>query len=324
MGYKCEIIDYRNKAVDEREFVKPLLQCRSLREIKYYIEIGRFRRKKAKAFNDFIKNKMAISSEVYDAEKVDEMNGKYDCYLVGSDLVWDFTINGHDLNYMFTEVSDSSKKVAFASSVGQVWEKSDYLTVSDALSKFDNIGVRERAIQNLLSNEFNIHSDFVCDPTMLLSAEEWKLMATQKLIQGEYVLIYMADAEKKIYKDAIEYGLKNNIPIYAISFYKVPEGIKAIHPYTVKDFLSLIMYANTVFTASYHGMLFSLYFNKEFFFYNRGWKERMLSISEYLNLDSRERWNAEKQYKPLDYDRINERIQTFREKSEALLTKYLQ
>ena len=50
IGYPCEIIDYRNEAVEQREFIKKLYQCRSLREIKHHLQYSKYRRKKAKEF----------------------------------------------------------------------------------------------------------------------------------------------------------------------------------------------------------------------------------------------------------------------------------
>ena len=45
IGYPCEIIDYRNEAVEQREFIKKLYQCRSLREIKHHLQYSKEERK---------------------------------------------------------------------------------------------------------------------------------------------------------------------------------------------------------------------------------------------------------------------------------------
>ena len=42
IGYPCEIIDYRNEAVEQREFIKKLYQCRSLREIKHHLQYSKY------------------------------------------------------------------------------------------------------------------------------------------------------------------------------------------------------------------------------------------------------------------------------------------
>ena len=323
-GHDCEIIDYRNEAVEAREFIKPLYLCRTIRDVKARIKVGPFRKKKAKAFRDFIHANMHVSREKYDLSNSRNMNGKYDCYLVGSDLVWDFTINNHDLTYMFNNLDDQSVRIAYASSVGQIWKEEDLPLVKTAMNKFKNIGVRERGIQEILNAELDKNVDFVCDPTMLISAEEWTSFVRKRFIEEKYVLVYMADSEKKIYSDALEYGRNHNLPVYAISFYPLPEGIKNVRPYEVSDFLSLILNAECVFSASYHGMLFSIYFKKEFFYYNRGWKERMVSLSNYLGLESRERYDSDKSYEKINYEMITAKVDEFRMNSLMLLNNYFE
>ena len=52
--------------------------------------------------------------------------------------------------------------------------------------------------------------------------------------------------------------------------------------YSPQEFLSYIYYADAVFTDSYHGILFSMYFNKQFWTNNKG--NRILSLLDYLDL----------------------------------------
>lgn len=324
MGYLCEVIDYRNEAVEKREFIKKVYQCHGLKEIKNHLKYSKFRKRKAIAFSVFVDKYLRISDKAYYRTDIAEVNGKYDCYLIGSDLVWDFTINDHDTTYMLDFASDDSKKIAFASSVGQIWEGIDRTEVTNLLNRFDNIGVREHSIQSELESMLTNQVDFVCDPTMLISSDVWKDMASNRLIEKDYVLCYMVNEGMTIYKDAMEYGKKYNLPVYLISYGWVPEGMQPIRPNSPEEFLSLIMHAHTVFSASYHGMLFSLYFNKEFYYYNRGWKERMKSIAEYLELTERETWKKDKKYKKISYEKINGKIELFREESLNKLRTYLE
>ena len=323
IGYTCEIIDYRNEAVEQREFIKKLYQCRSLREIKHHLQYSKYRRKKAKEFALFLCDKFDVSSKIYYRNNISEANSRYDCFVIGSDLVWDFSINGHDTTYMLDFVESGKGKIAFASSVGEIWHGTEMREVENLLIGFDAIGVREYAIQNKLNELLNRTVDFVCDPTMLIDPAEWEKMASNRIIQEDYVLCYMSNDGLTMYKDAVDYGEKHGLPVYLISYDWVPDNMRAIRPYRIEEFLSLIRYADTVFTASYHGMLFSLYFNKNFYYYNRGWKERMKSISEYLGLSDREHWTPDKGEEIIDYSLINSRMEKFREESKSRLAKYL-
>lgn len=322
-GFDCEVIDYRNEAVEKREFLKPFYQCKDIRELKNHILYSRFRKKKANTFAKFIEERMQVSSQRYDRTNIEFANNYYNCFLVGSDLVWDFSINGNDTTYMLDFTRGQCRKIAFASSVGAMWGEDDQIVVKRLLSEFDCIGVREHTIQERLKATVNEKIDFVCDPTMLLTGNQWKSMAAPRCIQEEYVLCYMSDEKLEIYRDAVAYGKKHNLPVYLISYNWVPEDMKPVRPNSIEEFLSLVANANTIFSASYHGMLFSLYFNKNFYYYNRGWKERMKSIAEYLNLTEREHWSPEKDEIMIDYNFVNQKIDDFREKSLHILQRYL-
>ncbi len=322
LGFECEVIDYRNKAVEARESPRRLKQCKGVRQIRDFFKYEKFKMKKAEAFKEFTRKYIHISADTYDVNTIKNIENKYDIFIVGSDLVWDFTINGKDTTYMLDFADKRIKKVAYASSVGQTWDENQINEVNRLLGAFDSIGVREYEIQKELSKQLGRDVDFVGDPTMLIEPKDWKKLADSRMIPGKYILVYFADKDLKIYKDAVEYGNKNGIPVYLISYSWVPESMKAIRPARVEEFLSLILYADTVFTASYHGMLFSLYFEKNFYYYNRGWKARMRSIASYLGIEDREQ--VTEQCRPLAYEAITPRINELRHFSIGKLKSYLE
>lgn len=69
----------------------------------------------------FLCDKFDVSSKIYYKNNISEANSRYDCFVIGSDLVWDFSINGHDTTYMLDFVESGKGKIAFASSVGEIW-----------------------------------------------------------------------------------------------------------------------------------------------------------------------------------------------------------
>lgn len=322
LGYEYEIIDYRNDAVETREAPMKLRRCRSLREIRDYFKYDWSKKRKAEAFADFTRKYLKISDKVYCKDNIKESADVYQTFLVGSDLVWDFSINGNDRTYMLDFAPDAAKKAAYASSAGTVWNREEIPKVQGLLTRFHYIGVREHAIQQMMNTELGISADFVGDPTMLMEPEYWKRMASPRLIHERYVLVYFCDKDLKIYENAARYGKEHNLPVYQISYSWVPETMKPIRPARIEDFLSLILNADTVFTASYHGMLFSLYFEKNFYYYNRGWKARMESIASFLGIKEREHWTGENI--SLDYREITQKIDSLRTYSADRLREYLQ
>ncbi|WP_028241931.1 polysaccharide pyruvyl transferase family protein [Pseudobutyrivibrio ruminis] len=320
-GYNCEIVNYINAVVEKRERPKKLFDCKNIRAIRDYFKYEHVKKNKDKEFDKFLDENMRVSKKIYDKDNIEEANPVYDIFLVGSDLVWDDTINNCDRNYMLKFVADNKQKIAYASSTGQFWDN-DLNEVYSLLNRFKNIGVREKEIYDELNKHLNFEVDFVGDPTILLEPQTWGNLACNRIINEEYVLIYFNDDELKIYEDAINYGKKYGLKVYAISYSWLPKDITPIRPTKIEEFLSLVKNANTVFTASYHGMLYSIYFNKNFFYYNRGWKSRMRSIADYLDLGNREHYD-EKVNKDIDYDEVNRRMELLRQKSIACLESYL-
>lgn len=78
------------------------------------------------------------------------------------------------------------------------------------------------------------------------------------------------------------------MPVYYLNFNRPVKGLYNISPMTVGEWIALFKNADTVFSASYHGLVFSLYFQKKLFYYNRGNKARMKSFGEELRIQHRE------------------------------------
>ena len=120
-------------------------------------------------------------------------------------------------------------------------------------------------------------------------------------------------------EDAIEYAKKINAEVYLVNYSFPVKGTKSISEINLEDFLSLIKYAKCVFTGSYHGMLFSIYFEKDFWFYNRAHAERMISLASRFNLLSRDRGKNQLVMESIDYSKITPLVKEFRNESKKWL-----
>ena len=88
--------------------------------------------------------------------------------------------------------------------------------------------------------------------------------------------------------------------------------------------MSLIYYAERVFTASYHGLLFSVYFNKPFLYFNRSHKSRMNTLAAKLGISSCEGNLVDIENLPdLDYALVNCKVEQYRQDSIKVLKQFL-
>ena len=120
LGVEIELIDYKCKAIMDRETTYPLSQCRNIKDIIKSLMWHKAMQKKYENFWSFIKKNMKITKP-YTRENVKELNNIFDVFIVGSDIVWGTNITGNDWTYFLDFVDDSKTKIAFSSSIGTKW-----------------------------------------------------------------------------------------------------------------------------------------------------------------------------------------------------------
>ena len=160
---------------------------------------------------------------------------------------------------------------------------------------------------------------------MLIGAEEWMPYVGKRLFKKDYVLVYFDTDDGKCISDAQQYAKKNGKELLFIS--QMPSflsKVRTVFPYMVEDFLSLIYYADTVFTASYHGMLYGLYFHKKLIYYNRQPAYRMQTVADRLNVGCLEGHGVDFDNLPqIDYQDVDARMAKYREESIAYINDAL-
>lgn len=325
LGYDITLLDYKNEAIMRRESTYRLSDVRTIKELYKAIFHHGFLERKHSCFWEFIRNRMKIS-ESYDSKTINESNADYDTFIVGSDIVWGMEITGSDLNYMLQFVNDDKTKLAFSSSVGKRWPKEMDSKIGKLLSRFDRITVREQlAVEWIKEIAPNVDVCETCDPTMLWKRNFWEQFCRRNLAPScDYILTYLTTDDKRTVKDAINYGKKHHLPVYYINYGHCIPGVRNIRPTTVEQWISLFAYANTVFTASYHGILFALYFQRPLFWQSRANPARTESLSKELGIQDREgiTENYNKDGK-MDYKKIDSLIQTKRDDSWKVLESML-
>ena len=322
LGYDCEIIDYRCPAVEKREKLQKAYG-KDAKNILKRVLLQPALDKKANALAEFSTQNMRFSRP-YDPSNIVDANEEFDKFIVGSDIVWGLDITECDYNYFLRFAADEKRKYAFSSSVGSEtnahWDE-----VRPLLKRFDRIAVRENSAVHWVKKASGCNADWVCDPTMILTAEEWRSIIPFKRIKNNYVLVYFNNPGKKTISDAIEYGKKFGKKVLYINHGLPQKGVVNVKPYSLSEFLSYIFFADHVFTASYHGMLFSIYFNKELTFYTRDHASRMVSLAERLGIQGQCGDNKSiRDYQLISYDNVNRKVDEFRQESIEVLKGMLQ
>lgn len=323
LGIDVKLIDYKCEAISERESTHPLAEVKNVKDFIKFLVLHKNLEKRKQEFHKFMDKNMSITKQ-YDKSTIKNTNELFDTFLVGSDIVWGLNITGNDYTYMLDFAEEKKKKISFSSSVGTKWKDDEAAQVRKCLKRFDDIAVRETDAAEWIKELIKSNVKVTCDPTMLWDRKFWTKYVEKKDDQKKYILVYMSDPENKCIKQAIQYGKIHGMPVYYINYRAPVWGVVDKRPTSLEEWLELFYNAETVFSASYHGLLFSLYFQKNVYYFNWVNKSRMDSLANVLGIQDREGTvaNIEKDL-PINYNAINERLDSIRNESWNVLRRML-
>lgn len=312
MGFDIQVIDYRNPMIEKAEKLQVESSIRNLKSLVKNILFQPIINKKAYNLQCFSKNHMDYSIPFF-PETIIKAETSYDILLVGSDIVWGRDITNDDYNYFLEFAHDKKKKYAFAASVGNCIIRNDETRLKNCLVQFQRIAVREQEAVNWVREIAGKDANWVCDPTMLITKDEWEKLIPPTKYRGEYVLVYFDNDTHECFQSAVRYACKYKKRVYFIRYGLPIAGAKNVKPTSVNEFLGLICGADAVFTASYHGLLFSLYFHKKVVYYTRAHSSRMSSLAERLEINKSCGDGTITDHIPnIDYDKVDKKIEEFR------------
>lgn len=247
---------------------------------------------------------------------------KINAVIVGSDQVWRPMYNV-SIEKMFLDfVGTKCVKIAYAASFGtDNWEygKEDTNKCRTLIQTFEGVSVREQSGVKLVKENLMYENvKFVLDPTLLLDKGHYLSMCNDiPQNTNKYICLYILDESSKTKEIAEKLSKQMCMPIR-----QVYHGGMEL---TVEEWLSGIRDASFVITDSFHGMVFSIIFNREFMVIpngNRG-NSRFESLLGILGLDSCIYGSLKKRV-PIDWIRINERLEQYKKNSFSFLKEHLQ
>lgn len=302
----------------DKKIVKDLGKNISIRDSKY----KEFR----KEFN--------LSISCPDYKSLSEMaDAKYSDVIVGSDQLW-LPVNVVSDYYTLNWVPDNINKISYATSFGISKIPDKYTDeYKKFLSRINYLSVREESGKKIC-DEYGISSKVVCDPTILLTKEEWEQEAVQeRIISDKYILCYFLGSNIEHRKFAEKLREKTGYKIVSLNhadeYVKYSDTFADITPYDIgpREWINLIKNAEYVCTDSFHGTVFSLLFNKTFFDFRRYSESNKMSTNSRIDslldlacvdknriLTGNEDVDTVIKYK-INYNKVNKNIDKIRQES---------
>lgn len=150
----------------------------------------------------------------------------------------------------------------------------------------------------------------------LLKREEWFDKA-RNTNSGSFVLIYLLQKADSFMKSAIEFAQKHGKKVIIISTgLKREYDAEYVSDCGPEEFLGYFKEADTIFTNSFHGIAFSILFNKQFYYQLQGnnvkTNSRLYDVISLFQLEKRNIDNIDNE-DYIDYSFINTVIEQKRE-----------
>lgn len=218
-------------------------------------------KKRETLFENFRQAYMRISRTYQPTDPIDD---DYDCFIAGSDQIWNFRIPGADARY-FLPFAKPEKRYSYAASFGaDALPEKAKVWAAEQLSRFRNISVREesgcRIVKELTGREIQV----CLDPTLLPDRADWEALTQQEAAEP-YVLLFLLKYDEALVAKAREEAGKRGVALRTITAAFMPQlGMSAWNTTGVTDWLCAIRNAQCVFTNSFHGMVFSMIFGRSF------------------------------------------------------------
>lgn len=303
--------------------VKYILRTRSFRKLPVYpIYKGRIGNK------NFIKFVLKNIKSVPVKDFTPLLTAQYgiDAYVVGSDQVWRPAFNlGPRLGNMFLNFADDKvKKLSYAASFGcKEWEytKEQEKACSKLARRFDAISVREASAVDLCKNHFGVDASLVLDPTLLLNKEDYENVCNNIPKKEKHIFVYSLVVGESVMTVASKVSKAQGLPIVVKE-----AGGKVKKEDSIEDWFAEFRDADYVVTDSFHGMVFSIIFNKPFYIImnTSGGNDRYISLLSQLGLIGRiVTDNASLTDMYIDWNAVNQRLYNLRQSSLTFLKNNL-
>lgn len=318
-GVECETIDYECENIIKREMPKGIFS-EGLKRMPVVFLSRLVSMNKYKKMEAFKRKNLKLSDKKYTRENIAEANDVYDCFIAGSDIVWEMNVTGKDTSYYLDFVKDRRKKNAFSASFGYSDVPAEYIDITKKmLCDYNFISVRENEGADIVKQLNGSDVPVTLDPTLLLTGEEWRAYEKEYKITKPYVLVYFDDSEHHVLNFAKKIAKEKNLQVvYLTNSLKNVKGVKNVRSVAAEQFLYLLDKADYVVTSSYHGVVFSLNFNTEFYYYNRTHLGRIATIVSELGLEERN-ISTLKSCKTINWNEVNDKLNILREKSLSML-----
>ncbi len=303
-GYRTEIIDYIPWSV----IVQQQISWRKNHQNYLFL--------REKKLEEFRKEYLVRTKKIHRARELSRFSTDYYAVICGSDQIWNesFTLTGEfkqTLAYYLNFTADSTKRIAYAASFGTNKTSNEFnRCVEKEIRRFDAISVREQSGVNIV-NKLGMDAVCVCDPTLLLQAQDYHKLIKQITFETDRVYSYILH-DHSITKQISEHVKK----------LKFESNATINNEDGLLEWIYRIANSEIVVTNSFHGVMLSIILNTPFLavlIKGSGMNDRINTILKSVGLEERviDECDTEKiesiLSKSIDWEAVNNKLEISRE-----------
>lgn len=200
------------------------------------------------------------------------MSDSYDMLVYGSDQIWRKQDHLDDFDQVYFGINriKANKHISYAASMGALYkDENDIICLNKLISNLDVVSVREVELLEYLNSMGIEDVRHDLDPTLLLAKTDW--VKTLNIHDTErdckpYILFYDLLTEAISEAEVRKYAESKNLALKIVRPRRTNSSLKdVILDVSPRDLVRLISKADMVITSSFHGMVFSIIFEKPFY-----------------------------------------------------------
>lgn len=326
LGLLPEIIRYQEETPKEPLKIRLKILFYRMLHLRKSVSESYLKGKRERVFKKHAKAHYSETIEYLNPHRIDRhFHERYSYFSVGSDQIWGWFSHGI-ASFMFLKFAPKEKRITFSPSFGSSSISDNYREIfTKGLMGFPFISVRETSGAEIVKKFTNRDATVLCDPTMLLSKEEWQKFAARHKNKPpqRFVLTYFL-GEIPLQVSAILTGLSEDFEIINLNSLHFPK----YYAVTPSEWVDYVNSASLFLTDSFHGVVFSIVMQTPFAVYSRvggaSMETRITNVLQKFDLDDR---FGIPSYDPsllsMDFTKTEEIIENEKAKAYAFLKKSL-
>lgn len=288
------------------------------------------KRKKYIKFEEFIKEQFKLTKRFENSAMLYTEKWDAEIFVTGSDQVFNPGRQEDEQKAFYLDFVPSDKfKVSYAASFGKkVIPEGKKEQIGNFLKNFNAISVREHSGIEIVKQVSDRNAIEVLDPVFLNNKQFWLSLAKPYPLKAAHYLLYYRLLDSNISDNFVErLAREKKLDLIVITDTSIKIKTKSVlRDVGPQEFLFLFANANFIATNSFHGVVFSLVFEKQFIFCDpfKESNDRGVNLLSKAGIEKQAYFESYCIEDELNYMEINKKLELLKKNSFEFIDKAME